>query len=138
MVQSAYIEGLIKLFADYSFWKATADQPANKLMDVTRKRFETMSLSELVRLLHDADLIKKTQKSNLDKYRNKRNKVMHDLITEIHNSNFDEELRGICELGTMITEDEEFKRMAKLVEFLEIQSEEKPKANQDVKNEESE
>ncbi len=121
LVQSAYIESLLKLFADFRFFEATNTSGSSrpKILTATEKTIERMGLNELINFLHKSELLSKTQKDLLNTYRERRNKMLHDLIKEIRKPEFDAELREICEKGTAIVEGKEFIEMAELVDYLE-------------------
>ncbi len=121
LVQGAYIESLLKLFADFNFFQVADINDPNhpKILDATRDNIERMGLNDLINFLHKADLISSEQKNLLHTYRIRRNKMLHDLITEIKKDEFDAELRAICEKGNEIIEHKDFIRMAELIDFLE-------------------
>lgn len=130
LVQSAYIESLLKLSADYSFFLATSKvrKPSPpKILEVVSRNLERMALNDLINFLYKAEVITKKQKDLLDEYRIRRNKMLHDLITEIQKDKFEVELREICEKGTLIIEDQAFIEMADLIDFLE-----KPQSTENV------
>jgi acetate kinase len=117
LVQSAYIESLLKLYADYIFFNATDGKSYDdKVLNVLRGNVERYNLNDLISFFYKADLISKDQRKLLDSYRARRNKVLHDLIKEIRNDAFEKELEDICKTGTAIIEDSKFKKIAEILE----------------------
>lgn len=120
LVQSAYIEGLLKLYADYNFWQETKDKiEKSQLLKELNKKLTRYSLNELIEFLFRTKLISEDQKNELNEYRERRNKVLHDLISEIRKEPFEKELKEICEKGKKIIESKEFIEMAEMIKYLE-------------------
>ena len=117
LVQSAYIESLLKLYIDYTFFLETEGASfTNKMLDTFRESVERYGMAQVVSFLYKSELITDEQKKLLDSYRVRRNKVMHDLLGEINDIRFEEELEAICKKGTEIIENKAFKEMAELIE----------------------
>ena len=117
LVQSAYIESLLKLYADFTFYKVTDTKSfSDKMLSSLRKSIERYALEKLIRFLHESGLINDKQKKLLDAYRIKRNKVIHDLLKQMSDENFEIELREVCVEGTEIIESTEFKEIAEMIE----------------------
>ena len=59
LVQSAYIEGLLKTFADYSFWLEMNEkiEAKNPLILETRNKLQKYGLNELIDFLFRSNLI---------------------------------------------------------------------------------
>lgn len=131
LVQSAYIEGLLKILADYSFWEEVSDKllEGNKIMTELRIKIRKLGLNELINFLHKASLINDNQKKVLHKYREKRNQVLHDLVLEISEEKFDKELREVCKLGDQIINDDEFQRIEKILDEVEQRREQRKNNN---------
>jgi hypothetical protein len=128
LVQSAYIESLIKIYADFKYFiwsydkekEMTEDGESDKAMRKTiKKHIARLGLHDLIEFLFNANLISLEQKKLLHKYREKRNIVLHDLIKEMGEQDFENEVKKVCEIGTKLIEGEEFKQMASLVDLLE-------------------
>jgi hypothetical protein len=121
LVQSAYIEGLLKLLADYSFWDQNKEKikEGGKMILNLRKRVGELSLSELVKFLHESDLIDKEQKECLNKYRSKRNSVLRDLVSKLQNAELNNEIKEACDLGNEIITKDNFKTIEKIIDELE-------------------
>ncbi len=120
LIQSAYLESLLKMFADYHFFIETQEKSFdNKLLGAVKKDLEKYSLANLVDLLKRADLISKNQKDLLDQYRQKRNRVLHDLLGQIATDSFEEELREVYQIGVKITESKEFKDIEEILDTIE-------------------
>lgn len=117
LVQSAYIESLLKLYIDYNFFIQTKGESfTNKMLGTFRESVERYGMAQVVSFLHKSQLINDEQKKLLDSYRVRRNKVMHDLLKEISDLRFEEELEAVCRKGTEIIENKAFKEMAELIE----------------------
>jgi hypothetical protein len=120
LVQSAYIESLLKLYARFIIYTTTkGESHTNKVLKVITGDIERYGLHDLLRFLYKTESISKDEHALLDKYRNQRNRVLHDLVAEIRKDTFDKELEVICTLGTTIIEDKKFKEMASIVEEVE-------------------
>ncbi len=121
LVQSAYIEGLLKLLADYSFWDQNKEKikEGGKMILNLRKRVGELSLSELVKFLHESDLIDKEQKECLNKSRSKRNSVLRDLVSKLQNAELNNEIKEACDLGNEIITKDNFKTIEKIIDELE-------------------
>lgn len=122
LVQSAYIEGLLRTFADYQFWQQTSEElkKNNPLMVELRKRIKRYNLGELIDFLFKSNLIDRDQKGRLNDYWQKRNSVMHDLVTQMATNEFTKELKITCELGDKIIEDVKFKEIEKILDDVDI------------------
>ncbi len=124
LVQSAYIEGLLKLSVDYSFWDkidrniSTGERDTNFLKEV-RNLVVSQNLNTNINFLEKVKLIDKGQKEQLHQYRAKRNKVLHDLVKQMNEKVFEVELKQACDLGNNIIESKEFIEAAKLLESME-------------------
>jgi hypothetical protein len=121
LMQSAYLEGILKFIADYEFFISIKpqDDSKQKFFDEIAKNFNKKSFSEITNFLQrmgtfDAETCKK-----LNSYREKRNKILHNLVTEILNSQFDQDLKETCQLGNDILENENFSRMIEAIERLD-------------------
>ena len=123
LVQSAYIENLLKVFANYSFFVETKATAGSAMALAVAKRIEKYGFGELIDFLHEAKLIDEDQQNVLEQYRKHKNKVMQDLLKDVRRDEFEKELRTLCERGTVIMESKQFREMAELVEELD---EEKP------------
>lgn len=116
LVQSAYIESVLKLYADYVFFEATdGNSYENKALGVIREGIGRYGLNELIKFLSKSELITNQQKSLLHSYRERRNKVMHDLLKEISRDKFEEELEQICVIGNQILDDKRFVDIANII-----------------------
>ena len=118
LVQSAYIEDLLKVFANYNFFVETKASPMALAL---AKRIEKYSFHELVELLAEAKAIDDDQKNALDVYRKHKHKIMSDLLKDTSRDEFERQLRAACERGTAILEGKQFREIAELVESLETE-----------------
>ncbi len=128
LAQSAYIESLVKLYVDYNLFDLyNIDQPydenkkkINKMIDILRKKFEKYNLYDLIEFLSESELLSPEERQQFDKYREKRNKILHDLLMEIiKKENFENELKNTCELGEKIINSQKFIIMSKAADRLE-------------------
>lgn len=121
LVQSAYIEGLLKILLDYKYWEEVEKRgvEVNKINEEIRIRVRKFGLSELADFLKKIELIDNNQKKKIDEYRLKRNKVLHDLVLQISTDDFEKELKATCELGDRITDDEKFKKIESILDGVE-------------------
>ncbi|MEN9614132.1 MAG: hypothetical protein RLZZ347_439 [Candidatus Parcubacteria bacterium] len=73
LVQSAYIEGLLKIFADYKYWKDIIQNVSqeNQIILELRKRIKRFGLNELIDFLFKITSIDDEQKKTLHKYKEK-------------------------------------------------------------------
>ena len=78
-----------------------------------------MGLYKLTVFIQQAGLISKEKFEQLDKYRIRRNKTIHDLIKEIKNKEFDAELKAVCEQGNKIIDSEEFSKIGEMLDQME-------------------
>lgn len=124
LVQSAYIESLLKIYADYSYFIATGKKTDNKILNVVSGNIDKFSLNDLVKFLYKADLISQEQRDLLNIYRDRRNRMLHNLIKEIQNNDFEKELKEICEKGNEIIESKEILEIAELVDYIELPQDE--------------
>lgn len=117
LVQSAYIESLLKLYADFKFFEVTDGKSLkNKFLETLRGNIDKYSLNELINLLYKSDLISDEQRKLLNSYKDRRNRVLHDLIKEIRKNDFEKELEEICNKGNEVIENDKFKEMADILE----------------------
>lgn len=117
LVQSAYIESLLKSYTSFNFFleiKGILDKKDNSVTEVFYRKVDRYSLYELGNVLFEAGHINKNQKRILDEYREKRNKIVHDLLMKMKNGRFEEELKDTYMSGENILNNPKFKRMAQL------------------------
>lgn len=120
LIQSAYLESLLKTYIDFHFFHETDGKSfENKLLKAVKKDIEKYSLASLIDLLKRADLLSEEQRKLLDDYRRKRNTILHDLLGQVATESFEEELRSAYETGKKITDSEEFKQMENLLDNIE-------------------
>jgi hypothetical protein len=120
LTQGAYIESLLKLYVDYSFF-VEADQKSfeKPVLTAVHKSFEKYSLNELIQFLQNSGLIAKEQRGALDSYRQRRNRILHDLLKEIRKETFEADLKETYLAGEKIIESDSFKKIVDLVDILE-------------------
>lgn len=129
LLQSAYIESLVKLFFDLNFSKYTSKNSSDKqdgdegrrklFLKTLNSHFDKTNIVEILRLLEASGLISKEQHNLLDKYRIKRNKVLHDIVFEMGAGTFESDLKGACDIGKIIVKSEEFVQMGTIVQKFE-------------------
>lgn len=127
LVQSAYIEGLVRLYADYKYFDAFVykREEKEKMIEIIAKRINDYNFYHLINFLYQSELLEDEERKVLDRYREKRNKVFHDLLTQIGMEKFEEELKKVCEDGNKIIDSKKFKRIGRLVDFMEKRREER-------------
>jgi hypothetical protein len=127
LVQSAYIESLLKVHVDFSCWKAAGgikidENPVSLAMYKATREY---NLYQIIDFLYSAKLISEDLRTTLDSYRLNRNIILHDLIKEIiRKEDFEKELKNICETGNEIIGEEEFTKIIKLIDLMEKNREE--------------
>lgn len=129
LIQSAYIEGFLKYIADFHLFSETNGKShakeGDKLLCAVKTDIEKYSLSNLIRLLKRSNIITKEQSKLLDQYRQKRNRVLHDLLKEVTSDDFDKELVAVYKTGEKITLAKEFKHMEKLFDEMIVKVKDK-------------
>jgi len=121
LVQSAYIESFLKICADFNSWKSCGGRKMSEdpILVTMYHQIQRYNLNELIDFLYKSKLISEEQKKLLNNYREKRNRVLHDLIKEIAKETFEKELQETCVVGNKIIDGEEFKRIHSLIDYLE-------------------
>jgi hypothetical protein len=128
LIQGAYIEGLLKIYADYKLYNETEGKSySNKLLGAIRSEIEKYSLFGLIELLKKAECVSNSQKDLLDNYRKRRNKVLHDLLGQVTEESFERDLVDVYKMGENIINDNEFKGMEELLDNIEKDVEERKK-----------
>ncbi len=124
LVQGAYIESLLKMFADLNFRSATRMHTikGHDVIGAARKQLAEMGLYKLIIFIKEAGLISEEQSLQLDKYRIRRNQTIHDLIKELKKEEFDAELKNVCEQGSEIIGSAEFSKMSAMLDQMETQA----------------
>ena len=103
LLQSAYIESLIKLYAETQFELSTGGfENKNNLVLVLKNKLRRYQLGELIIVLKDARLVSEEEAKILVNYKNKRNNIVHDLFTEVNNKNFAKEVAEVLKFGEKI------------------------------------
>lgn len=133
LVQGAYIESLLKSHADFSLWLEINELENSDLIKTLRKDVTNYSLFRLVEFLRRSKLISNSLAQDLHIYRDKRNKIVHDLLDQINNESFEQEMREVCELGEKITSSTEFGDILDIIKDLETESN-APKEDASSKN----
>ncbi|GAI56602.1 unnamed protein product, partial [marine sediment metagenome] len=89
------------------------------MANVIGERIERYGLYDLIEFLFKSELITKEEKNILDRYREKRNKIFHDLLKEMRIKELDKELQSVCREGEKIINNKKFRIAGKLVDLLE-------------------
>ena len=128
LTQSAYIESLLRLFADYNYFIKMQEQieKEDKLVLEVKKRIQRFSLQDLVVFLFQSALIDKQLKEILNTYKLKRNQVMHNLVVEMSSGEFEKELKEVCELGDGIINDDRFREIEDMIDGVQSSLERAP------------
>lgn len=120
LMQSAYIEGLFKLYCRIIFI-LNIDSPlqekgVNDLTSALRKRVFGFGLAEVINLLRESKNLTEDQAKLMHSYREKRNKVFHDLLNKIGERDFNDELKEACDSGTKILDHNEIKKIILIID----------------------
>lgn len=132
LLQSAYIESLLKLFVDYELFFAAKldkvdkahDSDRIRLIEALREKVGRYGFYDLVELLYESERIDKEMRNLLDNYRKKRNNIFHDLLKSIQGDGFDAEIKDVCQKGRDIIHGEKFAKMVGLVDYMEKKDDE--------------
>lgn len=101
VLQSAYIESLIKLFIDVKFKLDIRD--ANIwVLETLKDDLKDATLYKLTEFIFQCKWLPEDKKSLMSNYRIKRNEVMHDLLREIRKSDFNNEIKSVYDNGKSI------------------------------------
>lgn len=121
LVQSAYIEGILKLFMDYKFWQNVVDggKEDSKMINELRQEVGKYSLNESIIFLSKCDFLDKNQTQDFHEYRKRRNNVMHDLVKQIATTEFEKEMRQTCDLGDKIIDNPKFQEIEDILDSIE-------------------
>lgn len=124
LMQSAYLEAVLKYIADYNFFISLEakieDNPSGSIFyGEIRENFNKKSLYELTSFLYKVKIFDKELYEKINKYREKRNKILHDLVTQLLKDKFEQELEQTCSLGNLILSDKNFAHMIKLIEEID-------------------
>jgi hypothetical protein len=120
LIQSAYLEGLLKRIADYHLFSQTEGKTyKDKLLVAIKDDVEKYSLFDLIDLLERGGIITKEEAKALDNYRKKRNSVLHDLLRKSSSSTFDQEMKDVYVIGEKVMDSKEFKDMEEMSEEME-------------------
>lgn len=121
VLQSAYIESLLKLFVDIKLSLAIRDIDSSVMKSI-KKRVEQYSLYELTRFVFDNNWLPKENKDLFKDYRIKRNKVLHDLLRQIATKKFDVEIGEVYRKGREISTLTEFSITDRFYSVIEKQA----------------
>jgi hypothetical protein len=132
LVQSAYIESLLKLAVDYSFWDKIVRNIETEKQDryfirTVNDLVESQNLNNCIHFLKKTNLIDGSQASKLHAYREKRNKILHDLVKQMNTQTFEIELKEACNLGIEIVSSDAFIKAVTILEHLDISRESESK-----------
>lgn len=126
LVQTAYLEGLIKLLTDFTHFieierrsNAAAEVYQSKFIKCVQKDIKRQSVSRSIGLLKDSETISEQLAKDLLDYFRVRNEIIHDLINQMDSTSFMERLRVAVERGDVIMKDSSFDKMIKLAESRE-------------------
>jgi hypothetical protein len=124
LMQSAYLEGVLKYIADYNFFiylkpsKSSKDISENFYKEM-RKDFGNKSLFDFINFLNKTGVFDDALKKQLHTYREKRNEVLHDLVGKIADKKFEKDIEDACRLGSSIFENKNFSKMINLIEEID-------------------
>lgn len=118
LAQGAYIESMLKMYLDFEILLLGEKNKNNdNIIEALYKKASNFSLFELCKFIYDAKLIDNDIYNKLSQYREKRNKVMHNLLKELRTQDFENQLKDACNLGNEIISSE---KLIKIEEVLEI------------------
>lgn len=126
LIQSAYLEGLLKDITDYHFFSLIFSLTQGKFSTVGDNLYgaikhiiEKYTFAELSDFLKREDKISNEEQTKLNEYRQKRNKILHDLLKQSASPTFDNELIDAYNLGKTILDSNEFKYMDSMLDKIE-------------------
>jgi len=120
LIQSAFIEGLLKVYLDFNIFLSTKGVEEEGVLKSLGKITKEFNLFEIIKFLEDSKLISGEQYKNLEKYRIKRNKILHDLLNEItKKDNLEVELIDIYKIGDSIISSKEFSDIGDMVKSVD-------------------
>ncbi|HQT82942.1 MAG TPA: hypothetical protein PLW99_02215 [Candidatus Paceibacterota bacterium] len=84
LLQSAYIEGLLKNFAEFETWRAISyrrelEGNVEKIVNSLRTDVTRFGFRKLIDFVHESGFLEDKDKSALHKYREIRNNIVHSL-----------------------------------------------------------
>lgn len=141
LLQSIYIEAMVKTYAEYSFYDAIdkiakrnvefEELESNKILLWKYEEIKTLTIMSVVLTLHKSELILDEQKKSLIKYIEQRNRIVHSLLEEMitQREEFENQLKEAYELGENMRDSEWFKKMVHLVDRIEGAVQEKIQQN---------
>lgn len=120
VLQSAYIESLIKLFTEIKF-NISIKNGDLKTVSALEKQVNDYTLFQLIKFSFEAQWISESERRLLDRYRKKRNIVLHDLVKKISQKNFEKELKESYCVGEKILLFPKFSASSKFFKLIEKQ-----------------
>ena len=107
----AYIETIFNMHLQFVIMMAANKQIGDsKPMDTVYKKIERMRISEVLQMLFDMQQIEKEFKNNLGKLFDKRNQLIHDVVSHVmFNVKLDDSLTEPYEQAFTVLETEIFK-----------------------------
>jgi len=123
LLQGAYIEGIIKQLVELWIYmqmrKENKSHNYKKFEDAILKRAKRYGLYDMVEILFDMGNITDAERKKLHTYRDKRNEVIHSLLTKIKSQNLDDELIESLKLGDEIMTTPQFTALEDIIIDLE-------------------
>lgn len=119
LLQGTYVEGLLKMRAQLAFYFEIEVPQKDKdslLVKEIKKNVLNYNFYKLIEFLKKSGVISDSLAKDLDNFREKRNKIVHDLLTEMYSRSFQIELKDICALGKKIVTSDEFEDVVSFVE----------------------
>ncbi|MCE9644228.1 DUF4145 domain-containing protein [Candidatus Parcubacteria bacterium] len=122
LLQSAYLEAVVKMIVDFQVFRITkqnTNSELDKIAQEIRDTFTQKSLYSLIDFLFESGVLNEDLKKNLHAYRVIRNKILHDLVTQIFSQKFELEIEEACKLGNKILSDTRFTEMIEAIDTIE-------------------
>jgi hypothetical protein len=119
-IQSAYIEGLIKLHFDMKYLVSVASisDPPPFLLRMKRD-FDKAPISKILTILKDSGNLSQENFELIQRYQRKRNETLHQLLDQFHAVDFEKTLEETYKLGKQIMEAGIFQSMQQVVDWME-------------------
>lgn len=134
LVQSAYIESLIRVRQDFQLFvelgKTGYGSLKNKpYLQEINKDLQRISVQKIVSRLEKSGVFDKSkdEPKTLYLYFDKRNAVIHNLTLEMSGAQFEKELEAVCSIGKKITKFKALQTSATFVKHFEKKASSKKK-----------
>ena len=120
VLQSAYIESLIKLFTEIKF-NLSIKEGDQKTINAMEKQIDDYTLFQLIEFSLKAEWLPREKINLVHHYRKKRNTVLHDFVRQISKEDFEKELKEAYYIGRKILSFPEFSASSSFFKLIEQQ-----------------